>query len=502
MSNYFFLLLFLCFTTTISISKQIITIETYTHLPTTLMAKLPTYHNKRPVIFRHAMQDNQVIKLHQTIHQAEPQSIRLGSSKHWSKQLSQGISLPKGTTITTKDLLAAVFNRQQDITAILPVSTNSTLPPLIEEIFKQMHNLTTMEISNEEFVSDPKPFDQHDESFEENNPNIIKTNTNNNEISRNILISNRNAGIHFHRETSSFTYHSAGNTIQWFLYPPSTLIPLEHASRTSIHDWYNNRIYPILEHAERPYECTTQPGDILHIPEGWHQAFLVTPRRRSRRRRRQRGDNDAAFNSDSDSDFDSDLDFDNDFDFDPQTTSDTDSDSDSTTYLARSQWNRPTSKTEIIRNNAMQAKAFKDYSLAIEYYDDLYFYTNEQDYETMYQIGVLLGLRKDTGDISRELQIKKQVMLLMNNRSCDVLHSFGRTMLRVENYLQARTLSRKCVGVCDRFSKCYELLSRSIEGLMEKETYVSQQALEMSKEYRKQKKKTIEFVNGLVLEVP
>ena len=456
-----------------------IEVVTYTNLKSTLTEKLPYYHSReykcRPVIFRsktdEAVVTQETIDVYSTLLSAETSDVRIGSSTYWASRASSTLRAslagvaPDGTTVD--ELLTVAFSSEHDVTATL---TATTLPPLLAQTFRHMHNLANesagaVPASNRSEEQRQQTYEQDQEQDQEQEQQWLQT------TSQHIFASNANSGVHFHRSTASFTYHAAGNQVQWFLFPPHTLLPLEHTPRTSISDWYRARIYPLLEESELPIECATQPGDLLYIPEGWWQAYVV--------------DDNVATK------------------YLTTTTSSTTTSS-SSSYLARSQWKDMTTSTELLRQKAQRAKQRRDYTTALEWIEELLFHTERQDLEALYQMGIILGRKKsgDVEDLRKELSVKKEVMLAMNNRSCDVLHSFGRTMLRTKNYIQARALSRKCVTVCDRFSKCYELLSRAVEGVRGQPTSVSKQALEMSREYKKEHPKTIEFASGKTLQFP
>ena len=254
--------------------------------------------------------------------------------------------------------------------------------------------------------------------------------------------------------------------MKWMLYPSSTLLPLEHSPRTSIHDWYHNRIYPILGQKERPNECETHVGDLIFIPEGWWQAYLVDSEREGAGEGGQHGSSSGPV------------------------------------LLAETRWLHMTTKTEILREKANRQKKDKDYLAAMSTLIELVTHTERDDLEALYLLGVMMSTRKVQSSVgkvlslSQEMELKREAMLKMENRTCDVLHSLGRTMLRIKDFSKARKLSRECVGICDRFFKCYELLSRAVIGVRGEKTSVAEQALEMSREYKRTAKITIGFDGG------
>ena len=69
----------------------------------------------------------------------------------------------------------------------------------------------------------------------------------------------------------------------------------------------------------------------------------------------------------------------------------------------------------------------------------------------------------------------------------------------MKDYANARKISRQCVGICDRFAKCYELLSRAVVGVRGESTFVAEQALEMSREYKRMEKISIGFEGGVTV---
>ena len=373
--------------------------------------------------------------------------MSIGSSKHWSKPHATGTSKPTGTKVD--ELLSLAINSPHDVTGVavigsMPTATTTTtttttihptppLPSHIIELFRRMHQMDTL---------------QQDDTIDTAASTPSYWNTK-------IFASSPGSGLHFHRDTTSFTYHATGAQVKWLTYASTTLIPLEHTARTSIHDWYTARIYPLLEPSELPHECTSQPGDLIYIPEGTWQAYLVE-------------------------------------------------DNKGPVFLARSHFSHYNTVREHTRQQAQAARKAKSYIQAYTLLMDLTEQTNKEDLESLFQLSTLMSKTSvrtefDRATVSEEMRLKKSVMLAMQNRTCDVLHSFGRTMMREQNYIQARQLARKCVSVCDRMSKCYELLSQGVEGVHGEATFVSTQAIEMAREYKRAKKSKLVFGNGYVL---
>jgi hypothetical protein len=511
MHPYFVLLLHLLTYTTAQYPDRprcTINIVPYTSLNTTLFH---TYiHTQQPIVFRqqqnhHRQQPHKptsttpptTLKQHIRHAMHTDASLSIGSSKHWSTFRATGIASP--SELTSQELLSAALVSPQDITAlaniesmpvvasafvqpvlpltndndnveeasvVLPPTTATTattlLPSFLFDLFQTLHASVDLESAPLPSESMPAftpaftPTSSHSYTTGDNNA----SNATPLSWRTKIHASNAGSGVHFHREKMSFSYHVATGQVTWLTYPPSTLVPLEHTPRTSIHDWYTTRIYPILQQPnELPIECTTEPGDVIYIPEGWWQAYVVL-----------------------------------------------EDDNKEPVFLVQSQLNHYDTLTERMRVQAKTLKTNKHYLAAYDAWDRLVKHTAYTDLTAMFQLSSVMSrsivqqsMKRDA-TVAREIGLKKKVMLAMQNRTCDVLHSFGRTMLRAQNYMQARQLGRKCVGVCDQMSKCYELLSQGIEGVHGESTSVSVQAMDMAKEFVKRKKMTLAFEEkGVVL---
>ena len=77
------------------------------------------------------------------------------------------------------------------------------------------------------------------------------------------------SGVPFHFHADGFSEVMHGSK-RWLLYP--TKPPHYDVNATST-QWLE-RVYPNLTRAERPHDCTIEPGDLLYFPADWYHAIV------------------------------------------------------------------------------------------------------------------------------------------------------------------------------------------------------------------------------------
>ena len=77
------------------------------------------------------------------------------------------------------------------------------------------------------------------------------------------------SGVPFHFHADGFSEVMHGSK-RWLLYPKK---PPHYDVNATSTQWLE-RVYPNLTRAERPQDCTIEPGDLLYFPSKWYHAII------------------------------------------------------------------------------------------------------------------------------------------------------------------------------------------------------------------------------------
>jgi ribosomal protein L16 Arg81 hydroxylase len=78
------------------------------------------------------------------------------------------------------------------------------------------------------------------------------------------------SGVAFHTHGDGFSEVLVGAK-RWLLYPPQAAFSWDPDATAM--QWLE-QVYPTLNEAERPLECTIVPGEVLYFPAHWHHAIV------------------------------------------------------------------------------------------------------------------------------------------------------------------------------------------------------------------------------------
>jgi hypothetical protein len=81
------------------------------------------------------------------------------------------------------------------------------------------------------------------------------------------------SGTQFHHHADGWNLQIYGKK-HWLMYPPQKMPPIHYPSiYVGIGRWFDT-ILPKLEEDEKPMVCTSGPGDVIYVPDGWYHATV------------------------------------------------------------------------------------------------------------------------------------------------------------------------------------------------------------------------------------
>lgn len=88
-----------------------------------------------------------------------------------------------------------------------------------------------------------------------------------------LAVGGSRSGVQFHKHAAGWNTQIHGRK-RWLLYEPETMPPYHYPTHgMSVETWLRT-VFPKLPKERRPLSCTTQPGELIYVPETWYHATM------------------------------------------------------------------------------------------------------------------------------------------------------------------------------------------------------------------------------------